>query len=72
MDALYADGFIWANLKYTRQIDVMVRLPVERRMYEQLMGILRALPEACKRILMYTICPGISKSGKCGSPSWTI
>jgi hypothetical protein len=46
MDALYADGFILANLKYARQIDVMVRLPEDRRMYEQLMGILRVLPEA--------------------------
>ena len=46
MDALYADGFILANLKYARQIDVMVRLPQERRMYEQLMGLLRVLPEA--------------------------
>jgi Transposase DDE domain len=45
MDALYADGFILANLKYARQIDVMVRLPEDRRMYEQLMGILRVLPE---------------------------
>lgn len=46
MDALYADGFILANLKYARQIDVMVRLPEERRMYEQLMGLLRVLPQA--------------------------
>lgn len=46
MDALYADGFILANLKYARQIEVMVRLPEERRMYEQLMGLLRVLPEA--------------------------
>jgi hypothetical protein len=46
MDALYADGFILANLKYARQIDVMVRLPEDRRMYEQLMGLLRVLPEA--------------------------
>lgn len=45
MDALYADGFILANLKYARQIDVMVRLPEDRRMYEQLMGILRVIPE---------------------------
>jgi hypothetical protein len=45
MDALYADGFILANLKYARQIDVMVRLPEDRRMYEQLMGLLRVLPE---------------------------
>ena len=46
MDALYADGFILANLKYARQIDAMVRLPEDRRMYEQLMGLLRVLPEA--------------------------
>lgn len=45
MDALYADGFILANLKYGRQIDVMVRLPEDRRMYEQLMGLLRVVPE---------------------------
>ena len=45
MDALYADGFILASLKYARQIDVMVRLPEERRMYEQLLGLLRVLPE---------------------------
>lgn len=46
MDALYADGFILANLKYARQIEVMVRLPEDRRMYEQLMGLLRVVPEA--------------------------
>jgi hypothetical protein len=45
MDALYADGPILANLKYARQIDVMVRLPEDRRMYEQLIGILRVIPE---------------------------
>jgi hypothetical protein len=45
MDALYADGFILANLKHDRNIDVMVRLPESRRMYEQLMGLLRVLPE---------------------------
>jgi len=45
MDALYADGYILANLKYARQIDVMVRLPEDRRMYEQLMGLLRVFPE---------------------------
>lgn len=45
MDALYADGFILANLKYARQIDVMVRLPADRRMYEQLIGLVRVLPE---------------------------
>lgn len=46
MDALYADGFILANLKYARQIDVMVRLPEDRRMYEQLMGLLRVVSNA--------------------------
>lgn len=46
MDALYADGYILANLKYARQIDAMVRLPEDRRMYEQLMGILRVIPES--------------------------
>lgn len=46
MDALYADGFLLANLKYARQIDAMVRLPEDRRMYEQLMGLLRVCPEA--------------------------
>jgi hypothetical protein len=45
MDALYADGYIMTNLKYARQIDVMVRLPEDRRMYEQLMGLLRVIPE---------------------------
>lgn len=45
MDALYADGFILVNLKYARQIDVMVRLPEDRRMYEQLLGLVRVLPE---------------------------
>jgi hypothetical protein len=46
MDALYADGFLLASLKYGRQIDVMVRLPEDRRMYEQLLGLLRVVPEA--------------------------
>jgi hypothetical protein len=41
-----SDWHILANLKYARQIDVMVRLPEERRMYEQLMGLLRVIPEA--------------------------
>jgi len=45
MDALYADGFILANLKYARQIDVMVRMPEDRRMYEQLLGLVRVMPE---------------------------
>lgn len=45
MDALYADGFLLANLKYKRQIDALVRLPEDRRMYEQLMGLLRVCPE---------------------------
>ena len=46
MDALYADGFLLAHLKYARQIEVMVRLPQDRRMYEQLMGLLRLFPTA--------------------------
>jgi hypothetical protein len=46
MDALYADGHILANLKYARQINAMVRLPEDRRMYEQLMGLLRIFPES--------------------------
>ncbi len=46
MVALYADGFILANLKYARQIDVMVHLPEDRRIYEQLMGLLGVIPEA--------------------------
>jgi len=45
MDALYADGFLLANLKYKRGIDAMVRLPEDRRMYEQLQGLLRVFPE---------------------------
>jgi hypothetical protein len=45
MDALYADGFLLANLKYKRQIDALVRLPEDRRMYEQLLGLLRVNPE---------------------------
>jgi hypothetical protein len=45
MDALYADGYILANLKYARGIDALVRLPEDRRMYEQLMGLLRVFPE---------------------------
>ncbi|MCX6068239.1 MAG: transposase [Chloroflexi bacterium] len=46
MDALYADGFILAELKYGREIDALVRLPEDRRMYEQLFGLLRVLPES--------------------------
>ena len=61
MDALYADGFILANLKHARQIDVMVRLPEDRRMYEQLMGILRVIPEAWQDDL---ICIGHNQSGQ--------
>ena len=45
MDALYADGFLLANLKYKRQIDALVRLPEDRRMYEQLLGLLRVNPD---------------------------
>ncbi len=46
LDALYADGCILAELKYGRQIDALVRLPEGRRMYGQLFGLLRILPEA--------------------------
>ena len=45
MDALYADGFLLASLKYKRQIDALVRLPEDRRMYEQLLGLLRVNPD---------------------------
>lgn len=45
IDALYADGFVLANLKYKRGIEAMVRLPEDRRMYEQLYGLLRLFPE---------------------------
>jgi hypothetical protein len=48
MDVLYADCFILAELKYGLQIDALVRLPEDRRMYEQLFGLLRILPEAWK------------------------
>lgn len=37
MDALYADGPLLAWLKYERGIEALVRLPEDRRMYEDLM-----------------------------------
>ena len=37
MDALYADGPLLAWLKYGRRIDVVVRLPQDRRAYDDLM-----------------------------------
>jgi hypothetical protein len=46
LDALYADGPLLARLKYERGIDALVRLPEERRLYEQLMGLLRVEPGA--------------------------
>ncbi len=46
MDALYADGPLLARLKYKRGIDALVRLPEDRRMYEQLMGLLRVEDQA--------------------------
>jgi hypothetical protein len=71
MDALYADGFILANLKYARQIDVMVRLPEDRRMDEQLMGCYACCRRAGKPIWTCAICLGINKLGRCGWPRWT-
>lgn len=44
MDALYADGPLLVQLKYVRKIDALVRLPEDRRLYEQLMGLLRPAP----------------------------
>jgi hypothetical protein len=46
MDALYADGPLLARLKYERAIDALVRLPEDRRLYEQLFGLVRADPKA--------------------------
>ena len=44
MDALYADGPLLARLKYGRGIDALVCLPENRRLYEQLRGLLRVDP----------------------------
>jgi len=46
MDALYADGPLLARLKYERAIDALVRLPEDRRLYPQLLGLVRAEPKA--------------------------
>jgi hypothetical protein len=46
MDALYADGPLLVRLKYERQIDALVRLPQDRRLYEQLQGLLRVETQA--------------------------
>ena len=46
MDALYADGPLLARLKYARAIDALVRLPEDRRLCQQLFGLLRAEPKA--------------------------
>lgn len=48
MDALYADGPLLARLKYERRIDALVRLPDDRRLYDQLKSLLRLTPEAWK------------------------
>lgn len=46
LDGLYADGPLLARLKYERAIDALVRLPEDRRLYEQLLGLLRGEPQA--------------------------
>lgn len=46
LDGLYADGPLLARLKYERAIDALVRLPEDRRLYEQLWGLLRGEPKA--------------------------
>ena len=46
LDGLYADGPLLARLKYERALDALVRLPEDRRLYEQLMGLLRGAPQA--------------------------
>lgn len=46
MDALYADGPLLARLKYERAIDALVRLPEDRRLYQQLFGLVLAEPTA--------------------------
>ena len=46
LDALYADGPLLARLKYDRAIDALVRLPEDRRLYEQLFGLVRTDPKA--------------------------
>ena len=51
MDALYADGPLLARLKYERGIQALVRLPEDRRLYEQLFGLLRGEPKAWREHL---------------------
>jgi hypothetical protein len=51
MDALYADGPLLARLKFERDIDALVRLPEDRRLYDQLISLLRITPTAWKRHL---------------------
>jgi hypothetical protein len=46
MDALCADGPLLARLKYERAVDALVRLPDDRRLYQQLYGLLLAEPTA--------------------------
>jgi hypothetical protein len=46
MDALYADGPLLARLKYERGIDALVRLPEDRRLYDQMIRLLRREPDA--------------------------
>lgn len=40
-DALYADGPLLAWLKYAHGIDALVRLPADRRLYQDLQGLAR-------------------------------
>lgn len=51
MDALYADGPLLARLKYERGIDAVVRLPEDRRLYDQLTRLLQITPDAWKEHL---------------------
>lgn len=51
MDALYADGPLLARLKHERGIEALVRLPEDRRLYEQLFGLLRGAPTAWREHL---------------------
>lgn len=45
MDALYADGPLLVWLKYQREIDAMVRLPEDRQMYADLVGLVQLEPK---------------------------
>lgn len=64
MDALYADGPLLARLKYERNIDALVRLPENRRLYDQLQQLLRVTPEAWQTRATW---PVINKRARCGS-----